>query len=466
MLDISLYRQNEGLAKNELSKWQTRSRHSLEAFEKIGFPVRVDNISQLRALLDTMSENRYTPFLEAMGGFTKEEHDFFVDTCVDSIKFNNFLFPNKKPILALNNLMQGMLFYVLINRLGNYTSLLELGCGSGFISFFMAKKKDLTLYTQTEVCESFYLLQSHIGKFLFGDSFYESALDGGYGVSNLWTSSGFGADAEDTTEINIFENKKKRASHYPWWKLGELASNDDKFDIVASNANLLEFSRSALLDYLPLIQKKLKEDGLFVFHCSGSPFNGTIETLFKDLYEHEFAPLFFISEFGLKGMLQFSEKRVVVAPAGYATGYLLENPDFTNRFDEILLLDDSKAGGYLKGRKIISRAELMQSGIKEGVIYHDNKHTVNIFRNAFDKAGVKIVDVTLSNIGRSFGVFVGKKHHLFDKYHDMKNFKIYFNSNENFIKSIFDFSDKNGRFYNKQEIIDAILSKIDSSSNA
>ena len=47
MLDIAIYRQNESLAKKEMDKWQIRSRHNLDPFEKVGFPVRVENNQQL-----------------------------------------------------------------------------------------------------------------------------------------------------------------------------------------------------------------------------------------------------------------------------------------------------------------------------------------------------------------------------------------------------------------------------------
>ena len=455
MLDIAIYRQNESLAKKEMDKWQIRSRHNLDLFEKAGFPVRVEDNQQLRALIDTMSENGFEYYQNSINGFSDEQLDSFLGACVKAIEFSEHLFPAEKPILPIHNLAQAFVVYTVINKLKKYDSVLEIGPGSGALAYFMSQKEDLKLYAQVEACESFYMLQSHLDKFLFKNSFYESVfLKPEFKAADFWTVSN--PDSfQPPLELNIPKQDHK-AAHYPWWRLGELANNDKQFDIVASNANLLEFSRAALLDYLPLIQKKLKDDGLFVFHCTGAPANGTVESLLKDLYGHRFAPLLYANEFVLDKKEDFETKKIVIAPAGYAANQLLDDDDFTSMFDEIVLLDDAKGGGELKGRKILSRDELAKTGIKEGVVFHDNPSVVKVFSELFHSIGIKTVDAKLKNIGRSFAVFVGEKHPLFEKYYDLKNFKRYFNSKEDCVANLFSFDCKERKLYSKLDISDFI----------
>jgi hypothetical protein len=84
--------------------------------------------------------------------------------------------------------------------------------------------------------------------------------------------------------------------HYPWWRIGELVSQDRRFDLVTSNANLLEFNPAALDDYLTLIQRVLSPAGALVVQCTGFPAQGTDEQLLDKMHAKGFAPLFFVQQ--------------------------------------------------------------------------------------------------------------------------------------------------------------------------
>lgn len=458
MLDISLYRQNEILAKNEMPKWHIRARHSVDVFEKAGFPVRVDNVSQLRALLDTMSETGFALFHDIMRGFDDAELEQFLDGAEKSVRFSLQMFPDKKPIFAANNLMQAFLFYTLINKIGKFDSVLELGPGSGYLAFFMSQMNN-SFYVQAEACESFYLLQSHINYFLFGDKFYESAIFSNSKTADFWTVSGLDS-FELPVELEI-EKQKNRAAHYPWWKLGELAKNNMKFDIVASNANLLEFSRPALLDYLPMIQSKLNKNGVFVFHCEGGHFNGSLDTLFEDLYNFDFAPLFFrAGEMMAVGHSDSLSGRIAIAPAGNnATRLLLKNEQFTSQFEEIVLVDDSKAGTQMFGFTILTRDEFLKTGISQAIVYHEKNQVADIFYEFFKSHNIEVLNIKASRLGRSFGVFVGKEHTLFEKYHKKEHFVFDFNSHEECVENLFEFGCDKKKFYTKDKLADMLTTR-------
>ncbi len=56
-------------------------------------------------------------------------------------------------------------------------------------------------------------------------------------------------------------------NHYPWWRLGDVA--EKRFDIVTANANLNEFSREALFQYLSVIRDVLADEGVIIAQCLG-----------------------------------------------------------------------------------------------------------------------------------------------------------------------------------------------------
>jgi len=293
MLDINIYNQNEQIAIRELEKWQIRARHNLVVFNNAGFPARVNNIGELRQFYDTMNENRFDLFMNEIGGFTNEELDYFLKVCRLSIDFYKLYFPNYPIIVPLDNLMKYAVIYFRLKNL-NWKSMLEIGPGSGMFSFFVYYKEDLELYTQVEVCQSFYMLEHYINFFLFKDKFKQHALLDPVKEVNFFYDKDYKNDA--LVAPVILKNKYKRdilCEQYPWWKLGELANNDVKYDIIMSNANLNEFSEGALHDYLNL---KLKDNGIFFFYCYGGG-NKDIFYIFEKLYNFKFVPLFFCELF-------------------------------------------------------------------------------------------------------------------------------------------------------------------------
>ena len=70
MLDSAQYRLSEHIAKQRLPTWRIAQRHALEVFEKAGFPVRAESLSDLRPLIDTMQENRFDSYMRELGGLT------------------------------------------------------------------------------------------------------------------------------------------------------------------------------------------------------------------------------------------------------------------------------------------------------------------------------------------------------------------------------------------------------------
>src|SRR5690349_19375336 len=79
MLDQVQYRLAENVAKQQLPTWRIAQRHTLEVFEKAGFPVRVNSLADLRPLIDTMQENRFDSYMRELGGLTPARHSLLMN---------------------------------------------------------------------------------------------------------------------------------------------------------------------------------------------------------------------------------------------------------------------------------------------------------------------------------------------------------------------------------------------------
>lgn len=295
MLDINYYRFAEEKAKNSLPSWLISKRYNLEIFEKEGFPVRLNNNQQLKQIFNTMQEDRFNIYMNELGGLSKDDLKIFINALKKSIEFQILFFPKSKTILPLDTLMAFFTIYKKIYSLNkDVTSILEIGPGSGFSPFFFDMFSSLKNYTYTDACESFYMLQNHINHFLFKENFFQHTIEDEqndiYVLDEISSYSNGGIEKDLYTKRKLKNSFKSNS--YPWWKLNHLVEDQGTFDIVTSNANLLEFSEGALNDYLSIIQKKLSENGLFFVHCPGYNLIRTFEYLVNKLIQFKFAIIF------------------------------------------------------------------------------------------------------------------------------------------------------------------------------
>lgn len=295
MLDPQTYKANEQLAKSLIPSWRVSQIHNLDHFERAGFPVRISTIRELGMIIDTMQENRFDKYMTELGGLTSEEYEMIVAACKDSVRFQLTFLPHRQPVLPVSTLLSA--FALQKKMLGanhEFKSVLEIGPGCGYLSFFLHKHIALKNYSQIEACESFYILQNLVNLYCFGARLDERALP----QENIPAIDYFvnpRADLEFSPKVRI-GNSHTLCNHYPWWRIGEILSREVYYEIITSNANLLEFNAPALDDYLSLISRSLKSDGVFLVQCTGYPANGTVESLQDKLFEKGFASLMFIRE--------------------------------------------------------------------------------------------------------------------------------------------------------------------------
>jgi hypothetical protein len=291
MIDAAAYRANETNAKRAIASWRLSNINDPYIFQNQGFPVRADSCLDLAQILDTMQEGRFDYYMKELGGFTEEDTRFFVRVCLDYVDFYCSFFQRSRVVVPLSTLISHFVLYKkLLGYRAGFTRLLEIGPGCGYLSFFLRNHDGLEDYSQIESTESFYLLQSHINSHVFGSRFAEHALsrhaldDHASYVSKLNWHNPF--HYEEQKVISVESNPV--CNHYPWWQIGAAANK--RYDIVTSNANLNEFSREALFQYLSLIRDVLADDGAIVAQCLGGG-KPTYDSIFADMKSAGFVPV-------------------------------------------------------------------------------------------------------------------------------------------------------------------------------
>ncbi len=300
ILDVATYNMYKDLALANQNSWRISQRHNLESFS-MSFPVHLNNLRQTRQIMDTMQESRFDVYMEELGGLTEEELELYVNACLKIVNFQLSTYPGGEVILPLSTLLSAFIIYEKITTLKkDFNTALEIGPGCGYLSLFMSDHDSLDNYSQIEVCDSLYLLQNLLNSHLYRSEFEQKVYNKEgeqsfnyplpewpekYNIRNVGHF-----EAPNSIDIDV----PKKCTQYPWWKIGDLLNSEKKFDVVTSNANLCEFSESALHDYLMLINEKLDRDGIFYVSCFGGQIHATVPVLFEKLYDFGFAPLFII----------------------------------------------------------------------------------------------------------------------------------------------------------------------------
>jgi hypothetical protein len=288
MIEISDYRLGEQLARSTISNWRIAETHLVDHFIRVGFPVRIESRHEVGQLLDTMQEKRFERFMTELGGLTAIEADSLTDALVSSIQFQIANLPRRRPCVPFSTMISSLTLYKkIIGFKPDVQSILEVGPGCGYLSYFLASHETLKDYSLVEACESFYILQSMINSDLFKHEFCDLAA-----TRVTDRALHIHRDLERPVVLADGEVPAYRCYHYPWWTLGMLHEGIGKYDVVTSNANLNEFTRNALYEYLTIFSRALKDDGIFLVQCTGFPAHGSTEDLMQVLHKFGFASLF------------------------------------------------------------------------------------------------------------------------------------------------------------------------------
>lgn len=240
-----------------------------------------------------MQENRFNLYMEEFDGLSAEELAVLVSACADAVEMQATYLPHRNPIIPLSTMCSAFAIYRKLKAISpKFTSILEYGPGCGYLSFFLKNHAALDRYSQVEAGESFYLLQNMVNTYCFGPRQKEWAQTPI--IDNAYSYIPF-TDPNFETPISAQMNEDRyRCYHFPWWQIGQISDDPFRYDIVSSNANLLEFDPAARTDYLSLASACIKPDGLFFMQCMGLEVNGTAKTLMSSMRDHGFKTLVFV----------------------------------------------------------------------------------------------------------------------------------------------------------------------------
>lgn len=288
MIDGPTYRNAKRLAKQHLAHWHLAQAHTVCFEGPSEFPKDVDAWSDLYPILDTMQEGRYEGFVREAGGLTKAEILSLLQALGDYVLMHRMHFPHRTVRVPLATMASALMVVRKIERYFPGTeSVLEIGPGCGATFFMLRRLESLKRYASVEASEAYYLLQGLVGSYCFGVRFEERA----YPRGEESAAHPFSV-AVDTSAVPILEfSPEPVAVHYPWWHLGELAQEVDRYDAVLANANLMEFSDVALQDYAALIQRVLRPEGILLSQCLGGQVQRKEDGLLDFMYAQGFGAL-------------------------------------------------------------------------------------------------------------------------------------------------------------------------------
>ena len=295
MLDPQTYRANELLAKSMIPHWRIAQTHNLDHFERAGFPVRISSVRELGPIIDTMQEKRFAKYMSELGGLSDAEYDMTLAACRDAVLFQMTFLPHREPVLPISTLLSALALYKKL-----------CGVNEPSIRFSRSAQVAVTCRSSSStIARSRTTARSRPAKASTSCRTWSISTASGTAATSApcrtRTRREFDVFSQEgpVTELASKVRLKGLAPccyHYPWWRIGELVSQDRRFDLVTSNANLLEFNPSALDDYLTLMQRVLSPAGALVVQCTGFPAQGTDEQLLDKMHAKGFAPLFFVQQ--------------------------------------------------------------------------------------------------------------------------------------------------------------------------
>ena len=281
MLDKSLYQLCETTSVKSGRCWPRPGR----AYHAFFYPISM--LPQLRSCFNTCNDG-FQQVIEEEGGLTTDEQELLVDVLEDLGDFQQSMFSNHKPIAPLSNLLIAYSAYKKIARLcPNLRSILDVNPGSSLLPFFIKREfPNLGRYCTTESEQTLYLLQHYVNSYVFGPKFDQ----------RLYSDVVERLNPPSAPSYTV-KSGEKVSVQYPWWQTWVMEDKEQLFDLVLSNANILDITPENLCQYLGNLKKMLAPQGVIFAHGITAGTDPWVapkptEQLLNALYEAKLAPLF------------------------------------------------------------------------------------------------------------------------------------------------------------------------------
>ena len=238
---------------------------SLELWNTIGYPFKVNDESELWRYHDVMQEGRFDSNLRLISKYTDHEFDLITRTAKQILSFSERHLPIRNS--GKHALTRSLYQYQLIMKNRPHDGplkILEIGPGSGYLGLLLAN--DGHQYFAMDAAQAFYLYQK-----------------------KLW-SDVYGADYFDYSESSS-RPKNAKVTHIPWWRFANLSIALPEVDIVTVNHALAEMHENAVKTIFSQLYAMWGDDDkkLVIAENLGYDYFKRTHIMFENIRAHGFA---------------------------------------------------------------------------------------------------------------------------------------------------------------------------------
>ncbi len=216
---VEKYNQAERAGRATLSNKAIES-FSLELWNTLGYPFKVDSESELWRYHDSMQDGRFNENLRLIGNYSENEFELITKTARQILSFSERHLPIRNS--GKNSLTRSLYQYQLLMKHRPHNGplrILEIGPGSGYLGLLLAN--DGHQYFAMDAAQAFYLYQK-----------------------KLWSDI-YGSDYFDYSEFSSRPDNVK-VTHIPWWRFANLSIPIPDVDVVTINHALTEMHPQAV----------------------------------------------------------------------------------------------------------------------------------------------------------------------------------------------------------------------------
>ena len=216
---VDKYNQAERAGRATISNMAIQS-FSLEVFNTLGYPCRIDDESELWRYHDSMQDGRFKRNLQLIGSYSEHEFDLITKTAKQVLGFSERHLPNRNS--GKHALTRSLYQYQLLMKHRPHDGplrILEIGPGSGYLGLLLAN--DGHQYFAMDAAQALYLYQKKLWSDIYGADYFD------YSDS---------PSRPDTAKV----------THIPWWQLANLSIPIPDVDVVTINHALTEMHPQAV----------------------------------------------------------------------------------------------------------------------------------------------------------------------------------------------------------------------------
>ena len=193
---------------------------SLEVFNTLGYPCRIDDESELWRYHDVMNEGGFNANLRMIESYSDHEFELITKTAKQILGFSERHLPIRNS--GKHALTRSLHQYQLLMKHRPHDGplrILEIGPGSGYLGMLLAN--DGHQYFAMDAAQALYLYQKKLWSDIYGTDYFD------YSESS---------SRPDTAKI----------THIPWWQFANLSIPIPNVDVVTINHALTEMHPQAV----------------------------------------------------------------------------------------------------------------------------------------------------------------------------------------------------------------------------